>query len=99
PPAAATLFPYTTLFRSPRPMLRHGSLERFEVLGHRGIGVMVREGAVHLAEQLDGLEADAAQGLRSEGARCSIARVDDEGELARRSEEHTSALQSRENLV
>src|SRR3712207_7663140 len=75
-PPRSTLFPYTTLFRSPAPG-RQGRPDR----GHRrrdGRARAGRQGA--LPRAVGGLSADAAQG-------------------ARRSEEHTSELQSRQYLV
>src|SRR3989442_6050342 len=69
-PPRSTLFPYTTLFRSPAPLVeRRFSLEVGERLAHEG----------RVLEPLDLDEVRAA--------------------ARRRSEEHTSELQSRPHLV
>src|SRR2546422_7616529 len=82
-PPRSTLFPYTTLFRSPlvllvekaqRDEVRGLELERPRLLG--GLGFVLDERAVHT----DDLE------------RLLL-------EVVRRSEEHTSELQSRLHLV
>src|SRR5690606_40401152 len=84
PPPSSTLFPYTTLFRSPRG--RHD---------HRG-------GRAH---DRDAVVAQHGQGAlqparRGSGALRSPHRLRRTRHLDRpRSEEHTSELQSRENLV
>src|SRR5690606_39551386 len=86
PPPSSPLFPYTTLFRSPRGRrcrrgmgLRRPWLEDLRVLGPSGgAGDRVR----------------AAQSCRRADGRRVHTR-----ENAGRSEEHTSELQSRENLV
>src|SRR5690606_39627946 len=82
-PHTATLFPYTTLFRSRE---QRGRLdEQHPDIGEAGQGV-----DPHLAH------VDAKQHLalaHAEGA-CSL-----ELAFGHRSEEHTSELQSRENLV
>src|SRR2546430_13575573 len=75
-PPRSTLFPYTTLFRSPTP------LEELRVLA----SVAGRDGAS--ARSL--LDAAAHYGLVGRGVAF---------ELAERSEEHTSELQSQSNLV
>src|SRR5690606_41930856 len=73
-PPRSTLFPYTTLFRSPDPATGEGPA----------------------GEPCDaaGLDADVVRGVghqvRTPGRRA---------DLPQRSEEHTSELQSRENLV
>src|SRR2546430_12650285 len=67
-PPRSTLFPYTTLFRS--PLFRQDELER--------------ERAVVIGEY-----------DRNESSRCLPSRT----RLGRRSEEHTSELQSQSNLV
>src|SRR2546428_2914336 len=76
-PPRSTLFPYTTLFRSPRLLRLAG---RFL----DGVTGLVRELAeVHL-EAVRGLSEHPDVGARAEDAR---------------SEEHTSELQSRSDLV
>src|SRR5690606_41773313 len=83
-PPRATLFPYTTLFRS---------------LEHRGVeGVEARQGdeleaVTHGAELLlEGGDGVRVQVLRPVERRRAVV-------CQHRSEEHTSELQSRENLV
>src|SRR3712207_6966767 len=82
-PPRSTLFPYTTLFRSRRG--RHG---------HERLG---GEGAVGAEARFDGSEPRHARRLaeRREPARAEVDRV----QRQRRSEEHTSELQSRQYLV
>src|SRR5436309_5085003 len=79
-PPRSTLFPYTTLFRSPRPNQE-------------------RMGRSH-----QGSQPETRTALPSASARSSTPdRLETEAEgravLVSRSEEHTSELQSRENLV
>src|SRR5256885_10484892 len=84
-PPRSTLFPYTTLFRSPGLRAIHAGRQRFHVIA-------------------DKFEAAA---LAQPGHRCltyAAIRVVDDGEQGRRmtrrrSEEHTSELQSPCNLV
>src|SRR5690606_42107926 len=89
-PPTSTLFPYTTLFRSVHHVQHHAPRHAQQ----RGLGqrraVRARE---HAREDLVlGEEAreerDAGDGQRR-----------DPHQVERRSEEHTSELQSRENLV
>src|SRR5688572_32709481 len=85
-PPRSTLFPYTTLFRSPRAL---------QVLAHDRQGRDVRRG--------DGRRHGARPLGAADGA-CSRDRRDDGGGPPaslplRRSEEHTSELQSQSNLV
>src|SRR5690606_41462198 len=77
-PARATLFPYTTLFRS---QLRSPPGRR----ARSGDGAEDHQGSDR------GSDADADRPVRRWGTRASTSSV--------RSEEHTSELQSRENLV
>src|SRR5690606_41499671 len=84
-PPRSTLFPYTTLFRSPvRDLAAAGALERAHQLEHRiaGAGAEVHGERPRVREQP--LE-------RGQVAARQVDHV--------RSEEHTSELQSRENLV
>src|SRR5438270_10727255 len=69
-PPRSTLFPYTTLFRS--PIAVH---EKQSAIRELGTGVGIQSVAIQALKQLGVLEAD------------------------RRSEEHTSELQSQSNLV
>src|SRR5690606_41450504 len=96
PPPSSPLFPYTTLFRS---AFRRGSA---------GNGVPMTNGP-RLWAVSDRLAAGAASGLAYTRIAFSTRRVATQflvremGRLSvisiRRSEEHTSELQSRENLV
>src|SRR3712207_7023487 len=89
-PPRSTLFPYTTLFRS-RSRLRQPDLPEQRLVDRRGAEVVVdaeRGAGVALRVEVDDQDADAVHRERS-------------GEVhrARRSEEHTSELQSRQYLV
>src|SRR3712207_7724640 len=82
-PPRSTLFPYTTLFRSPRPLAQ-------------GAARAVGQEAVGAAEAGD-VDLDAGLGEREEvRAQAHLALV---AEQRPRSEEHTSELQSRQYLV
>src|SRR3712207_8358326 len=88
-PPRSTLFPYTTLFRSggPRPAQRRRPPDR-QARGLRllrGDGRPRRELGLRRAQRIP---------PQPEGVRPG-----DEDELRRRSEEHTSELQSRQYLV
>src|SRR5690606_40556890 len=94
PPPKSTPFPYTTLFRSGlkagETLLIHGATSG---IGVTAIQMAKAAGATVIATSRGPEKAAAARAL---GADISLdARSDD---LAR-SEEHTSELQSRENLV
>src|SRR5690606_41831133 len=80
-PPSSTLFPYTTLFRSPAGTRR----ERHRVVLPRAVDH--RE--VGLRHAVDEREAGALDRHQRRDRRVELAR----------SEEHTSELQSRENLV
>src|SRR3712207_7786112 len=85
-PPRSTLFPYTTLFRSGR--------ERENVEAHHGVREAVHSGATgprppRLKDR--GGDGEAHEKLREEHVH--------EHRQARRSEEHTSELQSRQYLV
>src|SRR5207302_7565310 len=96
-PPGATLFPYTTLFRSQR--------ERGVVLGARQVPLVEhaeRAGgdavAATVADVL--LHDDRAElGAEQRARRAHVEAGGVRAVLADRSEEHTSELQSRENLV
>src|SRR5690606_39382725 len=85
-PPTSTLFPYTTLFRS-----------LFLIV--RGVGVQGEVNhrvVIELGDHLDFLVTRFNGTLDDHGSERGV-RLGDQ--LARRSEEHTSELQSRENLV
>src|SRR3712207_7187629 len=86
-PPRSTLFPYTTLFRSQHtPRLEHA-----ERLGQGALGSGdVREGRV---------EDDGVERRLREGQRAPVGRLERDVGQVRRSEEHTSELQSRQYLV
>src|SRR5690606_41968975 len=88
PPPSSTPFPYTTLFRSWRS--RAGRTARHWRQDRQGPGAAKGEGG-------HGAWAGMCwpQRRKSIGGHCRAAA----GRLASRSEEHTSELQSRENLV
>src|SRR2546430_13267590 len=86
-PPRSTLFPYTTLFRSPNPVLELGGQKALSPDNNVTIGLTVpldlngrKEGRVAVAERE--LQMKRAQVRDRE-----------------RSEEHTSELQSQSNLV
>src|SRR5690606_39745610 len=90
-PPTSTLFPYTTLFRSRRHRPRR--LGSGGLLRSRGRRRRAAEGG----EQLDpGRDSPPAEGARRRG---HFGRARERRASGRRSEEHTSELQSRENLV
>src|SRR5690606_42077791 len=87
-PPSSTLFPYTTLFRS---LL-------FQFLGHLMLLLLFLPGHLYgglLALAVLGLHK--AQQLGDQGAFLLVQKIAFRGRV--RSEEHTSELQSRENLV
>src|SRR2546429_5015137 len=85
PPPRSTLFPYTTLFRSPLPRARRSGAAAL----HRGnVGRLLDPPGPRLPPLPRGRDEDGRAG----GVRSGVARVD-------RSEEHTSELQSRLHLV
>src|SRR3712207_8537344 len=84
-PPRSTLFPYTTLFRSHPSEERQGTLRGIIQL----LGLAADEGARHLRETRVAALHKPADPLHAAG----------EGGRVRRSEEHTSELQSRQYLV
>src|SRR2546427_3300097 len=83
-PPRSTLFPYTTLFRSGRRVVR---IEQATEQGHQ------REPLQRVAHALAKRRAAKCERRRQQrGAECEHAST-------RRSEEHTSELQSQSNLV
>src|SRR5690606_42145844 len=86
-PPRSTLFPYTTLFRSARGLRPPEQVEQ-------RLDVGVCDGAAIRPPRQVRDDAPGAVFLMRAGRVAA-----DEDLLARRSEEHTSELQSRENLV
>src|SRR5690606_41655589 len=83
-PPTATLFPYATLFRSP-------------LLRHRPVGAGRRGGRRDRLRRLPGARLRGRRAGRALPRRAGLLRR--RRGRARRSEEHTSELQSRENIV
>src|SRR5947207_8658301 len=90
PPPRSTLFPYTTLFRSPRIPLPELTAEEKAKLGERGGGYEGRLRSLYLSS-IDSRSAPAAGRGAAAGA--------GGGGFGFRSEEHTSELQSHSDLV
>src|SRR5207249_11351017 len=94
PPTPPTLFPYTTLFRSPQwPRPQHDRLQ------HRG-----RARAIDCARDHAGNHAAVAarrefRAFRGRGERAHSRRWLYADRISARSEEHTSELQSRFDIV
>src|SRR5688572_32355990 len=86
PPPRSTLFPYTTLFRSPQ-------VPRPPGLGRPGerLGLLLPEPRGGARSRFQGVAGSAKRPGRNPGQ--------SEEPLAGRSEEHTSELQSQSNLV
>src|SRR5688572_32028053 len=89
-PPRSTLFPYTTLFRSPQRIAE----------GQQGRVANDRFGAVHTDRQgllgfFGGIRCERAE--RDQAQR--VEPFDQTTDCQRRSEEHTSELQSQSNLV
>src|SRR5690606_39461954 len=85
-PPRSPLFPYTTLFRSTPP--------RFQLVnpfGGTGFAALAAQGGASL--QMATCEGALITAMAQDTS------MSDYGEGTRRSEEHTSELQSRENLV
>src|SRR5690606_41816425 len=87
-PPRSTLFPYTTLFRSAQPLAHHP--EEVVVTGSSGSALILNGHLWHSGTRnLSGGQRRAVQAaIRAKKT-----------EMSARSEEHTSELQSRENLV
>ena len=64
--------------------LDHARLQGDHVLVHRGVGVVVREGAVHLAVEAVDLGADPPQQVRREETAGGVGRVEHQPDRARR---------------
>src|SRR5688572_31818532 len=87
-PPRSTLFPYTTLFRSPEGV--HGADDVLGVVLEHGRGL----GLVDLPAPADDLLAGIVGAVLLQGAAAETL-----DHLLLRSEEHTSELQSQSNLV
>src|SRR5688572_32697778 len=83
-PPRSTLFPYTTLFRSVVPMLPAAD----------GVPAVLGSSAAGSLLQLTRSVREVSERKKREGVRLSIAFL-----KGKRSEEHTSELQSQSNLV
>src|SRR5690606_41821176 len=96
-PPTPTLFPYTTLFRSPAKLLGILPWPAAEI--RKGIGdilVVLRQMRMHHHALVAGQQRGFAHQVAADGEGRARREADAEH---RRSEEHTSELQSRENLV
>src|SRR3712207_9253230 len=95
-PPRSTLFPYTTLFRS--PPRQPGTPGQRLALGLL-VGFRARIGSDSCEQQqllaIGSPSRLSASRVAAEDARCVHLR----GQVEQRSEEHTSELQSRQNLV
>src|SRR5207302_9821432 len=92
-PPRSTLFPYTTLFRSGIAAVAAGALAL--LVRHGCLSSNQKRSPRTAARGLTLLYPDARASPRADGRSPADARPP----LATRSEEHTSELQSRENLV
>src|SRR5437016_11802340 len=90
-PPRSALFPYTTLFRSCPP-------RRADCAGARG-RLALDPGFARPAILLEGIDSDADALQRAPRAACSADAPTQSGDRTRRSEEHTSELQSLTNIV
>src|SRR2546427_7962438 len=88
-PPRSTLFPYTTLFRSVSPEQEQEFREEFQTALTAAVDKRDRVGQflAHLEQQIEFAKSEIDR-LRQRKATCE-----------RRSEEHTSELQSQSNLV
>src|SRR5690606_41393382 len=93
PPPRSPLFPYTTLFRSLRPTF--GGSASLADLTLRDFRAPFVQGVINYEDRI----LDANLLLWKTGTRVLTVRAALPLDLAFRSEEHTSELQSRENLV
>src|SRR5690606_40354593 len=92
-PPSSTLFPYTTLFRSGRGRCRNRAILPYPGVIPACTGAMPRRRTVVRGIRSAGLRPYASEGQPIALQTPSVAIH------ASRSEEHTSELQSRENLV
>src|SRR5690606_39884841 len=96
PNYSSTLFPYTTLFRSG---LAQETTVDFHLIGHGAIQTAGLDVQVHLVLRLVGHHVHACGLELAQGVLLLRAALEHAELLALRSEEHTSELQSRENLL
>src|SRR5437588_3072374 len=94
PPPISTLFPYTTLFRSSRA---DGRLALVSITD-TGIGIPQDE-IGHVFERFRRVRSGAAQSIPGTGLGLTIVKQIVEMHGGKRSEEHTSELQSHSDLV
>src|SRR5690606_42059267 len=95
PPQPSTLFPYTTLFRSPTSF--SGALERFPAIEHHSIRGSVGAKCAAGRARISGFVQRLGSAVRPKAT--GLFRSAPYPAPGARSEEHTSELQSRENLV
>src|SRR5690606_41705124 len=96
-PPCSTLFPYTTLFRSADDTRR---LRGFQLLSAKPLLLVINLDEADIPEIGASVErAAAATGLDGFLSAASTRAVPVCAKIELRSEEHTSELQSRENLV
>src|SRR5690606_41225022 len=93
----STLFPYPTLFRSYSSVLLDRANRSLLAMCSKEGGVEIEQLAVERPEALARVEVDANTGIDEAKAREIVQQAGFDDET--RSEEHTSELQSRENLV
>src|SRR5690606_41480681 len=95
-PPSSTLFPYTTLFRS---VVDIGDVEHLDV-GNDVVLAAEVEHFLRLPDTADdGTRNAAAPHDERAGIQRALQRIERAHDAHGRSEEHTSELQSRENLV
>src|SRR5690606_41603518 len=92
PPPSPTIFPYTTLFRSTLPQIENAKRTVEDLIGKTVRGIWQKEIRVPI-EKLKELGFSYISNIERASMFFPLKR------LKTRSEEHTSELQSRENLV
>src|SRR5690606_39749383 len=96
PPPRSTLFPYTTLFRS----VDSAILTQRQVVAELRRSTKMSPVAQDISARAEAILDGAGQGIDTDGDGLSdTAEIALSDLTAERSEEHTSELQSRENLV
>src|SRR5690606_41452008 len=93
-PARCSLFPYTTLFRSPTLVMDSNALPGFT---NRRLAMFVDRAALTFDEAMPFFGKKGV--VTGNPVRAEFFDIKPRPEKAPRSEEHTSELQSRENLV